>query len=103
MKVYTIENMNESNKISRKLKEKLKNNDFSKIIELQSNRNDLNSKIGQWYWSGYLEMAYRVLDKKFMIYKGKKRFKNVTVMWEDGKKTTHCTSLDPRYDFKLYR
>lgn len=103
MSYYTLENINKSNIISKRLKCLLKENKFKKIATINPHTSDINYKIGQWYWSGYHQMAFKVIDKKLKDYNGKKRLKSVTVLWEDGKKTTHCTNLDPRYDFKLYK
>lgn len=30
-----------------------------------------------------------------------KRLKSVTAKWQDGRITTHCTRLDPLYDYEL--
>ena len=97
---YDIKNMNH---LSFELKRALKENRFKKVVPLNYNNGGTNYIVGQWYWSGYHQMAFKVIDKKLKNYNGKKRLKSVTVLWEDGKKTTHCTSLDPRYDYKLYK
>ena len=56
-------------------------------------------QVGQWYWCGYWHKAYKVLDVE---YSGC-HLEYVTVLWEDGTKGTHCTSLDPRFDYRLYK
>ena len=103
MATYTLRNMNKNKMIGNRLKTLLKQNVFKEVVTLNPHKKDLNYKIGQWYWSGYHQMAFKVIDKKLKDHNGIKRLKSVTVLWEDGKKTTHCTNLDSRYDFKLYK
>lgn len=47
--------------------------------------------VGRTYWCSYWLKWYKVLDK---------RGRQVTVRWQDGKVTTHCTSLAPG-DYEL--
>ena len=59
-------------------------------------------KVGQWYWCGYWQKAYKVLQANYYTVQGKPYLESVTVKWEDGSTGTHCTRLDPGHDYKLY-
>lgn len=88
-----------------KLKEKLNNGEFKKAIPLYAlKQRPLIHKVGFTYWCGYWQKSYTVLKKNFYHDKNRKnRFKSVTVLWEDGKETTHMTSLDPKRDYLLLK
>lgn len=60
-------------------------------------------EVGQWYWCGYWQQAYKVTHVEYKTAQGKQLLEEVTVKWDDGKYTTHCTQLDPRHDYKLYK
>ena len=51
---------------------------------------------GKLYWSGYWQKLYKVLtiDENDIL-------NHVTVEWEDGTTTTHCTKLDTGRDWLL--
>lgn len=57
---------------------------------------------GQWYWNGYWQKAFKVLHKNFEEYNGHSRLSSVTILWEDGKRATHCTSLNKSRDFIIF-
>jgi len=53
-------------------------------------------EVGKLYWSGYWQKFYKVLSiNDYDI------VNHVTVEWEDGKITTHCTKLDVGRDWLL--
>ena len=52
---------------------------------------------GKRYWNGYWEKWYEVMSAE---YNGKS-IKEVTVRWENGAVTKHCTSLNPNRDYEL--
>lgn len=103
--IYTVKNMDSKFAFPRRLKLYLKDNTFRKAKSIEPNSSDCIYIVNQWYWSGYWQKPYKVLKKEFYYDKrtNKKKFKNVTVLWIDGTKSTHCTSLDPRRDYKLYK
>lgn len=89
-----------------KLKLKILNKEFKKAIPLKlvKDKEVLNYKIGFWYWCSYWDQSYKVIDKNCYIDKnGKNRIKNVTILWEDGKETTHNTSLNLQKDYLLLK
>lgn len=60
---------------------------------------------GEAFWNGYWQKYYIVKDVSYEphftnggIYW---RLKKVTVKWEDGKVSTHCTTLNPYRDYRL--
>ena len=53
---------------------------------------------GKIYWCGYWQKYYKV-EKVTPIYEGYSQ--EVTVLWEDGHRTTHSTSLDSCKDYEL--
>ena len=55
-------------------------------------------EVGKYYWCGYWQKYYKVLA---VGYKDYGYPKSVTIRWEDGRVTTHCTSLDSKKDYEL--
>lgn len=58
---------------------------------------DAQYVVGRTYWCNYWERWYRVLCVKF----SGKNLDSVTVEWQDGSITTHCTNLRPGEDLEL--
>lgn len=53
-------------------------------------------EVGNMYWSGYWQKFYKVLSVN-----EDDILNHVTVEWEDGNTTTHCTELDAYRDWLL--
>lgn len=53
---------------------------------------DRRYKVGSFYWCGYWSKYYKVLSVNGNY---------VTVLWQNRKETTHCTSLDAKRDYLL--
>jgi len=53
------------------------------------------------YWCGYWVKWYRVLNAVYENHGRIRLLKSVTVQWQDGTTTTHCTNLDPQHDWEL--
>jgi hypothetical protein len=53
-------------------------------------------ELGGRYWSGYWGRTYMVEQMKLDECG---RLRTMTVLWDvEGRRTTHCTAWDPRYD-----
>ena len=79
-----------------KLKQEIEKEGF-KPVQIAK---DSKYEKGKRYWCGYWQEWYDVLaveyDKNYswcLI--------SVTVKWQDGETGTHCTQLDPRWDYEL--
>ena len=55
-------------------------------------------ELGKTYWCGYWEKSF-IVEKVVPICDGYSQ--EVTVLWEDGNRTTHCTTLDCMKDYEL--
>lgn len=88
---------------SYRLKQLIENGSVKKVIPLPK-YNPLYL-VGETFWCGYWQKYYKVLDANYSPYliKGKvfMRLDSVTVEWEDGRHSTHCTELNPTRDFRL--
>jgi 5'(3')-deoxyribonucleotidase len=58
-------------------------------------------EIGKKYWCGYWSRWYKVLNAVYQDHGNWKELKSVTVEWQNGEISTHCTSLDPKNDYEL--
>ena len=62
--------------------------------------------VDKTYWDGQLHQYYTVKDAKYTPYLVKGRpylsLNYVTVQWEDGEITTHCTPLNPKKDYRIF-
>ena len=58
----------------------------------------MNYEVGGTYYCGYWDQAYRVLSLQHDV---PIWYTTVTVLWEDGRTTTHSTSLESKWDAKL--
>ena len=88
---------------SYRLKQLVENGTVKKVISLPE-WNPLYL-IGETYWCGYWQKYYTVENVNYSAHllQGKPymRLKDVTVVWEDGKKGTHCTDLDAKRDYRI--
>lgn len=59
----------------------------------------VNSKYekGKSYWCGYWQQYYTVIEVVYST----NGLKSVTVLWQNGEQTTHCTNLDSKKDFEI--
>lgn len=85
--------------LSYNLRKKLKEGKFKSAVPVTQKD---KYKVGQWYWCGYWQKAYKVLHAEYYTIQGRSFLDSVTVEWEDGSTGTHCTRLDPGHDYKLY-
>ena len=78
------------------MKQIIENRTGLKLKELNKNA---KHEMGKTYYNGYWCDTYTVIDytentNDWMLWRA-------TCEWSDGHITTHCTSLDYRYDFEV--
>lgn len=56
-------------------------------------------EVGKEYWCGYWSQSYEVEKVNYED----NNLKGVLVLWDDGRKTAHCTPLDPKWDYEIVR
>lgn len=57
-------------------------------------------RVGGWYWSGYWRTGYTVVSIDYSFHDGDPASPSwaITVRWDEGHRSTHCTPWDERRD-----